>query len=151
MKTLKARFSAKVYQPLIVCILLCLVFLGVASGAVFVLQTVQAYTGVCEELDGLPGVLQQVGFMPRGTCRFDDDRDKGERANGDDRHKQKKCRPGECTVDGRKGKCIEVTSPAGETMCTCKVLNVSRDHDHDHDHDHHHDHDHDHDDDREKQ
>jgi hypothetical protein len=133
MKTLKTSLNVKFSKPLIVCSLVCLIFLGVASGAAFVLNTVQTYSGACEKLDGFPGMLQQVGFVPSGTCKVDEGGDNGQRV---DDGKHKKCKQGDCTVDGKKGTCVEVSSDRGDTMCTCKVKNESRDEDGDEGHEH---------------
>ena len=85
--------------------LFCVVVLGIASATVFVKKTAAAYCGVCEPLDGVPGVLQRVGFIPEGNCKH--------------RVKNKRCIAQQCEVSGRKG------------FCKTRVIKKDKDGDHD--------------------
>jgi hypothetical protein len=96
-------------------VLFCLwgaLFLGVSSSAAFVAHTVAAYSGACEKLDGLPGMLQSAGFIPRGDCKL---------VHGD-------C-PGPkneyCEVGGKLGHCIKDVID-GKHVCVCVRDRVSR-------------------------
>jgi hypothetical protein len=126
----------KISKPFIVCLLVCMVFLGVASGAAFVLKTVQSYSGACGTLAGVPGILQAALFIPKGDCKFGDDDDP------DAHPKNHKCPPSACSVDGHKGKCEpDSSSPPllcqrhHRPVCVCEVENESRDGKHDGKHD----------------
>jgi hypothetical protein len=70
--------------------LLAFVLTGIASGAVYVVRTVQTYDGACEKLAGFPGLLQGVGLVSTGNCRSTELRD---------------CKNQPCTVDGKPGHC----------------------------------------------
>jgi hypothetical protein len=115
----------KVNTKVLVCCIVCLVFVGVASGAAFVFKTVQTYSGACDKLDGFPGVLQEVGFVPKGDCKFvitdrNKDRDKDD------------CPPHACEVKGKEGICtFAQRDETGKPSCFCKVKKVSRDEDDD--------------------
>jgi len=105
-------------------ILVCMIGLfswGLAGGVAAVLRTIGIYSGACEKLSGFPGVLQAAGFVPSGTCKLepDDGKDK-------DKDKKKHCLPGECTVNGKKGTCVEEGSGDG-AVCVCRPKKISRD------------------------
>jgi hypothetical protein len=102
----------KTHKTAVMCCLLSALFLGVSSGAVLVIQTVQTYSGACEKLSGFPGVLQKAGFVPEGTC------DTKVRFRGD-------CRNHTCTVDGKAGHCVAEKANTGY-VCVCKPNRPSR-------------------------
>jgi len=101
----------KSHRTLWIGCLICLLFLGIA-GRAYVVQTVQTYGGSCEKLHGLPGVLQQAGFMPRGNCEMDKDHDS--------------CKEGSCEVNGRKGHCEEKKLGHHQVTCVCMPNRPSR-------------------------
>lgn len=144
MKTSGNRLNLRISKPLIVCFLVCLVFLGVASGAAYVLKTVQSVSGACETLAGFPGILQMAGFVPSGNCRFGNPWDDDDRfADPEkDRGKNHQCPPSACsTSDGKKGKCEpdpsnHLCKRHHQPVCVCEVKNESRDDGKDHHGDH---------------
>jgi hypothetical protein len=123
----------RVYKSTIICCFLCLFSWGVASGVKYVARTIGIYSGACETLTGIPGVLQAAGFVPKGDCQFrdgDGDKDKNDKDKDE-------CPPHACTVDGKKGKCKFIPGDNNhKAMCFCKVKNVSRDGDHEGDDEH---------------
>lgn len=110
-------------------VLVCMIGLfswAIAGGVAVVLRTVGIYSGACEKLGGFPGVLQAAGFVPSGTCKFELDDGKDKRKQKDrDKNKEKHCPLRECTVDGKKGNCVEETS-GGEPVCVCRPKKISR-------------------------
>jgi len=103
--------------------LTCVLALGIASATVFVRNTAAAYCGVCEPLDGVPGVLQRVGFIPGGDCKH--------------YVKNGKCVPQQCEVSGRKGFCMTRVIREGKEgegkdrderriVCFCRPYKVSK-------------------------
>ena len=96
----------------VVFLLLTALFLGVASGAVFVVETVHEYNGACSKLEGFPGMLQQAGLLQSGTC-------KGKPGGA-------VCDAGStCTSGANTGKCKNVGKPGGAITCAC-VANPSK-------------------------
>jgi hypothetical protein len=49
-------------------LILTAVFLSLAAAAVAAVETKHRYDGVCSRLEGVPGVLQRVGFLASGNC-----------------------------------------------------------------------------------
>lgn len=110
-------------------ILVCMIGLfswGLAGGVAAVLRTIGIYSGACEKLSGFPGVLQAAGFVPSGTCKFEPDTDQDKDKDHKDKDKKKHCLPGECTVNGKKGTCVEEGSGDG-AVCVCRPKKISRD------------------------
>jgi hypothetical protein len=98
--------------------LLSALFLGVSSGAVLVIKTVQKYSGACDTLNGFPGVLQQAGFMPKGDCQVSP------------RH-PRECLEHTCrTKAGKLGRCESVRvghdHDRDDFICVCKPNHVSK-------------------------
>ena len=91
--------------------ILCLLFLGIA-GRAYVLQTVHTYSGSCEKLHGLPGLLQKVGFLPSGNCKVDTTK------NG--------CTAQSCEVNGRAGQCQKLQIDRRTFICLCVPQTPSR-------------------------
>jgi hypothetical protein len=112
-------------RKLIVSSLMCLLLLAIASGTVLVRSTAAAYCGVCDSLDGFPGVLQKAGFVPRGHCR---DRDR----NDGDHDRDDKCVPKACVTDpddgdkpNRKGHCAR-REIREKHFCVCVPNRISK-------------------------
>lgn len=112
----------KKHKTVIMCCLLSALFLGVSSGAVLVVQTVQTYSLACAKLNGFPGVLQKAGFVPEGNC------DTRVRFRGD-------CRHHTCSVNGKAGHCVPEKIPGskaerpdgkGDYICVCRPNRPSR-------------------------
>ncbi len=82
----------RVKKKIVLSGFVCLLLVGLASATVFVRQTSAAYCGVCDSLDGVPGVLQRAGFIPRGDCRADT-------------KKHEPCVHHECMTQHKKGHC----------------------------------------------
>jgi hypothetical protein len=108
-------------RKLIVSSLMCLLLMALASGTVLVRSTAAAYCGVCESLDGFPGVLQKAGFVPKGNCHLNGDRDKDD-----------KCVPKACVTDpddgdkpNRKGHCVR-REIREKHFCVCVPNRISR-------------------------
>jgi hypothetical protein len=109
----------KRHKTIVTRCLLSALFLGVSSGAVLVIQTVQTYSGACEKLNGFPGVLQKAGFLPEGSCnpkpKVQDD-----------------CKKHNCQVDGKAGHCVAEKLPPSDSgsdkdfICVCKANRPSR-------------------------
>jgi len=108
----------KMHRTVVMRCLLTALFLGVSSGAALVIQTVQTYSAACEKLNGFPGVLQKVGFVPQGNCdtrvRFKDD-----------------CRNHNCSVNGKSGHCVpekkpDASEPGKDYICVCRPNHPSR-------------------------
>src|ERR1700722_32151 len=98
--------------------LLTALFLAVASGAALVIQTVQTYSEACEKLNGFPGVLQKVSFVPRGSCET--------RV-----HSPGDCRNHTCSVNGKAGHCTpdkepDASQPGKDYLCVCVPNRPSR-------------------------
>ena len=104
---------------------------AVASGGLAVVKAQSEYYGVCSQLNGFPGFLQDAGLLQTGTCRshrgdddlaFDDHRDG--RGDHDDHGEQ--CNVGsECRVGGKRGSCRSENLPGRRNICVC-VTNVSK-------------------------
>ena|SRR5579871_1112218 len=109
----------KTRKAVVLSCLLIALFLGVASGAAMVMQTVQTYSGACATLSGFPGFLQRAGFVPAGDCP-------GKPKVPDD------CRKHRCIVDGKAGHCVAEflppTNPESNNnfICACKPNRPSR-------------------------
>ena len=73
--------------------IVCLLSVGLASGAVYTFRTIAMYSQVCDDdLHGFPGLLQTVGFVPHGKCKA--------LPTG-------ACRlPQACEVNGKEGHCV---------------------------------------------
>lgn len=109
----------KTHKTAIMRFLLSALCLGVCSGAVLVIQTVQTYGGSCDKLNGFPGVLQTAGFLPEGSCnprpRVRDD-----------------CHKNHCLVNGKQGTCVPQALPKSEVKglkdftCVCEPVHPSR-------------------------
>jgi hypothetical protein len=103
----------KTNRTLLTWCLLSALFLGVSSGAILVVQTVQTYSGACEKLTGFPGVLQKAGFLPEGSCNSHP-------------HSWKDCHHHNCVVDGKAGHCVSQQLPEKDPVsdqdfiCVCK-------------------------------
>ena len=128
----------RAYKSIVICCFLCLFSWGVAGSVKYLAKTIGIYSGACEKLPGLPGVLQAAGFVPKGNCKFGDDDDKDE-DSGKDKGKKHQCPPSACkTDDGKKGTCTPDPSHLckrhHQPVCVCKVENVSRDNDDNHEH-----------------
>ena len=48
---------------------LCLLAVGLTTGAMSLHAMVNTYSGVCGPLTGIPGLLQRAGFVPAGKCK----------------------------------------------------------------------------------
>jgi hypothetical protein len=101
-------------RTLLVGCMICLLFLGIA-GRAYVLQTVQTYSGACEKLHGVPGLLQSAGFVPEGDCKVDPKSDKDHR-----------CMEHACEVWGKKGHCEEQQLDTKTVVCVCVPDRPSR-------------------------
>src|SRR5437868_1287331 len=89
-------------RTILLCII-CLLAVGLASGAVFTLNTIAMYSQVCaDNLQGFPGLLQGAGFIPKGPCKVS--------PNGACSTSQA------CEVNGVKGNCRTQGKP---TICVC--------------------------------
>jgi len=97
-------------RTLLVGCMICLLFLGIA-GRAYVLQTVHTYSGACEKLHGVPGLLQRAGFVPEGDCKVDKDHD---------------CKSQACEVWGKKGQCEEQRLDPKTVICVCVPERPSR-------------------------
>lgn len=96
-------------RTILLCIL-CLLAVGLASGAVFTLKTIALYSQVCDDnLQGFPGLLQAAGFVPNGRCKVS--------STG-------ACITAQaCVVNGVKGNCRTQGKP---TRCVCIPNKVSK-------------------------
>ena len=94
-------------------ITVCVLALG-TWGATSVRAMVNTYSGVCGSLDGVPGLLQKAGFVPRGNC-------KAIVPIGPDH----KCRASACEVAGKAGHCLQV-GDGKKYYCACRVDRTSR-------------------------
>jgi len=109
----------KMHKTVVVRCLLSALFLGVSSGAVLVIQTVQTYSGACGKLNGFPGLMQKAGFVPEGSCNPRP-------------HAWEDCHKHRCVVDGQKGHCVSERLPQPDPqthidfLCVCKPNPVSR-------------------------
>jgi len=103
----------RVRRIVLVCFV-CLFSLGAAGGVAAVLRTIGIYSGACEKLNAFPGVLQAAGFVPAGTCKF-----------VTDTNSKRTCPPSACTVNGKKGKCVQETSGI-QQVCVCREQTISR-------------------------
>jgi hypothetical protein len=107
----------KTHRTLFTWCLVSALFLGVSSGAVLVIQTVQTYSGACDKLNGFPGVLQKAGFLPEGSCNPNP-------------HSWDECFKHRCEVDGKKGHCVaeKLPHPVADRdfLCVCKPNHPSR-------------------------
>lgn len=109
----------KTHKAAVVRCLLSALFLGVCSGAVLVVQTVETYSGACDKLNGFPGVMQKAGFLPEGNCESRP-------------HVRDDCRRHTCQVNGRAGHCVAETLPKTnpdsdkDFICVCKPNRPSR-------------------------
>jgi len=86
----------------------CLFVASLVSGTLFVQKTIAAYSGACSELSGVPGVLQRVGFIPKGGCEPPSNKKKGF------------CPPKACDANGKKGKC-----ELRDGICVCVPKHIS--------------------------
>jgi hypothetical protein len=95
----------KMHKAVVLSCLWGALFVGVSSSAAFVAHTIAKYDGVCEKLDGFPGLLQATGIVHFGRCAF---------VNG-------VC-PGPtqefCDAGGKAGHC-SVRSIDGRNACVC--------------------------------
>ena len=115
----------KVRRTVLVCVI-GLFSSGLAGGVAAVLRTIGIYDGACEKLSGFPGALQAAGFLHRGNCTLEPDEDKDREQDRDrDKRKKKHCPPNECTVNGKKGKCVEEFAGL-EPACVCRPTKISR-------------------------
>src|ERR1039457_4252507 len=105
------RLTMRTHKTVVACCLLGVLFLGVSSGAVLVIQTVQKYGGACDTLNGFPGVLQQAGFLPKGDCEV-------KIVDRED------CLKHMCKVNGRPGHCVAERRP-GDTIKTVTNTTVT--------------------------
>jgi hypothetical protein len=98
-------------------LILCI---GLGQGAVLVFQCVETYSGYCADLGGLPGLLQETGFIPKGNCI----------------PKKGQC-GGECEVgnSGKRGKCIPAGGESDDRHFDSNGKNDRDDGDHQNDHD----------------
>jgi hypothetical protein len=94
-----------------------LAVLGIGSATIFVKTTAAAYCGVCSSLDGVPGVLQRVGFIPGGTCKKREDVVSTE--------KNVECGPQLCEVNGKRGHCVTKVIRKNR-YCACEPNKISR-------------------------
>ena len=114
----------RTHKTVVACCLLGVLLLGVSSGAVLVIQTVQKYGGACDTLNGFPGVLQQAGFLPKGDCEVKN-RDRDDclkhmcKVNGSPGHCVAERRPGDHDHDGHK-------HDRDDFICICKPNHLSR-------------------------
>jgi len=93
--------------------MICLLFLGAASGAAFTLKTITLYSGVCDALPGFPGMLQSAGFVPKGDCRLET------------RGRERECSDEPCKVNGKTGHCVKQVVLKKAT-CVCVPNKISR-------------------------
>lgn len=121
----------RAHRAIAIGCVVCMVFIGAASGAAFVLKAVRTYSGACETLAGVPGILQAALFIPKGNCDFGDADD----PNADPKPNHK-CPPSACSVDGHKGTCGPDNSDPPvlcqrhhKPVCVCIVGKESRDED----------------------
>ena len=102
----------KMHKAVVLSCLWGALFVGVSSSAAFVAHTIAKYDGVCEKLDGFPGLLQATGIVHFGRCAF---------VNG-------VC-PGPtqefCDAGGKVGHCI-VDAIDGRKVCVCVRDKISR-------------------------
>ena len=94
-------------------ITLCLIILGLTSGAMSLKAMVDRYSGICAPLDGVPGLLQKAGFVPLGHCT-------SVKVNG-----LLSCRKAYCEVKGKTGFCEKVYL-AKVPVCACVPINTSK-------------------------
>lgn len=90
--------------------LICLLFLAIAGHA-YVVQTVHVYSGSCEKLHGMPGVLQRAGFVPSGNCKMNRDHN---------------CMSTACEVNGKLGHCTTQPVNRYSFICVCVPDKPSR-------------------------
>jgi hypothetical protein len=102
----------KMHKAVVLSCLWGALFLGVSSSAAFVAHTVAAYSGACEKLDGLPGLLQSAGFIPIGECHY---------INGVCPARGHET----CRVDGRRGHCVSRLIDH-YPICVCERDRISR-------------------------
>ena len=111
-----------------ISVVICLLAVGFASATIFVKKTAAAYCGACDSLNGFPGVLQRVGFVPRGTCpklktSSNEEPGKGE---GSTHGKKPLCVPHFCEVQGKKGHCVARAEPDLKHFnCFCEPNKIS--------------------------
>ena len=98
---------------------ICLLFLGAASGAAFTLRTIAMYNGVCDVLGGFPGMLQSAGFVTKGTCRFEKEDEGQEGKEG------RECSEEPCRVNGKKGHCVKRLVQK-KPRCVCEPNHISK-------------------------
>src|ERR1035441_7957372 len=89
-----------------------LLIVAVSLSAATVVKARHDYYGVCSQLAGFPGFLQQAGFFQGGTCATI--------IGGS------LCQKGAaCTVSGKAGTCANTGGIGGSIVCTC-MANVSQ-------------------------
>lgn len=109
-------------KTLVFCCLIGLLILGVASATAFVKSTAIEYGGACDSLDGVPGLLQSSGFVPRGTCPKPGDPD---HLNAGDSDHDIDCNRGPCEVHGKDGHCVK-NLVHKKHYCQCVPNKISR-------------------------
>ncbi len=88
----------------------CLLLMALAGGTLFVRTMAAAYSNACEPLAGVPGLLQAVGFLPTGNCKFNE---------------EKECQHHLCVVNGKKGRCMAILI-SKKHYCICETKPISR-------------------------
>jgi hypothetical protein len=92
-------------RSIILLCIICLLGVGLASGAVFTLRTIAMYSQVCSDnLHGFPGLLQAAGFVPGGACKVN--------AAGACLSSQA------CVVNGKRGHC-DHQRKGTQNFCIC--------------------------------
>ncbi len=87
------------------------IVIGIVA-ALLTVYTISAYAGTCSKLGGVPGVLQEAGFVPNGACQA-----RGPEGNH--------C-GGSCVISGKHGKCeARRTGRQDEVICVCVPRPIS--------------------------